>query len=512
MPTNSKRNKSPQNTAIDSATQAAGAQEVVGRFGSAAKQHFVAYSGVDNESGQVLTKGLKGIAESKVDPNYRHSNLRQQAGFAAEVKYTAQQNAESIIDGSNTRYSRTDDLGRVNDPLYDHVRLDANGVEIIGSGEQMKFVGGSPKECLDLLKSSKYRKYLDADAILTVPSDYYEKILSEADSEIAKLSRQLERAQSSGKDELAVSIKEKIDRLNKIKKNLHNSGITNQEALEARLSPRLSTAKEVTKIAHRAGVEQLKIGAAISGSISLIRNLVSVCKGEQSATEAAKNLAKDTASGAVVGYGTAFAGSVIKGAMQNASGQTLRTLSKTNAPAIIVTSTLEIGKTMSRYFRGDIDGVKCLEELGEKGTSNLGAAMFAIAGNAVCPVLGGIVGSMIGYTLTSASYGELLNALKEEKLSTEHRKFIEQQCQDAIDLIEQYRTEMKSIVSRYFEEFDDMLSKSFDLMEKAYCNNDIDMFISGTNHITSSLGGSIAFNTVDECEMFMLDNNASLIL
>lgn len=63
----------------------------------------------------------------------QNKNIKQQAGFAAEDKYTARQNAERIISRSKERYSRTDDLGRVNDPLYDHVLLDGNGIEIPGS-------------------------------------------------------------------------------------------------------------------------------------------------------------------------------------------------------------------------------------------------------------------------------------------------------------------------------------------------------------------------------------------
>lgn len=33
--------------------------EIVGRYGSAVKEHFAAYSGVDNEAGKVLKRGRK---------------------------------------------------------------------------------------------------------------------------------------------------------------------------------------------------------------------------------------------------------------------------------------------------------------------------------------------------------------------------------------------------------------------------------------------------------------------
>ena len=69
------------------------ATETVQRYGSAIKEHFVAYSGIDNESGEQLKKGLKQISESKLNPEYIKQNLKQQAGFSAENKYAARENA-----------------------------------------------------------------------------------------------------------------------------------------------------------------------------------------------------------------------------------------------------------------------------------------------------------------------------------------------------------------------------------------------------------------------------------
>lgn len=75
---------------------AGAAYETVQRYGSAAKQHYAAYSGVDNEAGTTLVKGLKQIAEEKINPDYKFQNIHQQAGFAAEVKEVARTNAECI--------------------------------------------------------------------------------------------------------------------------------------------------------------------------------------------------------------------------------------------------------------------------------------------------------------------------------------------------------------------------------------------------------------------------------
>lgn len=509
-----KKEKKKHIEGLHSATQSGAAAEVVNRYGSAVKEHIVCYTGEDNEFGKQLKRGLKKTSESKINPEYRDQNLKQQAGFAAEDKYTARQNAENIIKKQKERYRRTDDLGQVNHPLFDHVIIDENGVEIIGSGEQMKFVGKNPKDCLAKLKSPKYQKYRDNNAVFTVPADYYDGILKEIDLERESLEKQLANNIKSGQDEIAKKIKRKIAELDKIKKNLKNSGVTNADALEARLNPKLSVAKDVTKVAHRAGLEQAKTGALIGGCISLIKNLVGVCKGEVTPIEAGKQFVVDTGVGAATAYSNAFAGSVIKGSIQNAKRESLRTLSKTNVPGVVVTSTLEIGKSLLRYTKGEITGLECLEELGEKGTSNLSAAMFAVVGQTVIPIpiVGGMVGSMIGYTLSSVLYKELVSSLKEEKLSYERKVKTEKECEEAISLIERYQKEMDLMIRNYFLDYKNCFDNSFRIMDIALTHGDIDYFITSVNSITEKLGGQIDFYSFDDFNDFMKDKSSILIL
>lgn len=473
------------------------ATETVQRYGSAAKEHFTAYSGIDNEktgAAKSLSRGLKKIAKSKVNPNYEKTNLKQQSGFAAEEKYRAKQNADKIINGDTTRYTRTDDIGRVNDPLYDHILLDSEGIEIPGSGEQMKFVGSTPKTCLDKLNSPKFQKYIDADAKITVPSDYYEGILAEADKEIEKLERQLKRAESTGNKELVAEKQERINKFKKIKSNLRNSGISNKEAMFARTHPRLSTAIDVGKVAHRAGMEQAKYGAAIAGSLSLVSNTVAVIKGQKEVGEAAKEVAIATGKGSVLSYATAFSGTILKSAMQNSSSQMVRTLSKTNIASTMVTTTLETGKSIRKFIKGDINGLECLEDIGQNGVNQISAAMFATAGQALIPIpiVGAMIGSMVGYSLSSSFYKELTDALREEKSTREERIQIEAECAEAIRMIRQYRMEIDDCVDRYLAAHTHVFNSAFEQMNEAIGKDglivDIDSFISANNQIMQFLG------------------------
>lgn len=495
--------KDKEKTYINVALEGA-ATEVVQRYGSAVKEHFVAYSGVDNETGEQLKKGLKDIAKAKVNPEYKDTNLKQQAGFAAENKYTARQNAENIINKNETRVHNTDVKGSGSyNELFDHIITDENGIVI--SQEQMKFVGSDPKACLERLESKKFQKYLDADAKITVPSDYYQGILEEAQKSIDSLEEQLKHAKESGNTELEKSLKERLDKYKKIKASVKDSGVSNDEALEARLHPKISTAKDIVKVAHRAGVEQAVYGTAIGGGISMVKNIVAVVKGEKNPEEAGLSLIKDTGVAAGTSYATAFAGSVIKGGMQNSASETVQSLAKTNLAATIVTTTLETGKTLKSYFTGDISGVECLEELGEKGVGQLSATMFAAAGQILIPipVVGAMIGSMVGYALSSACYKELLGALKEAKLAHEERLRIEKECEEAIKMIVQFREEMNEAIEQYLKDMRETFSSELEKGEKEIWKDDIDAFISAANNMSVKLGKKPQFSTFKEFDAFM---------
>lgn len=489
------------------------------RYGDAAKQHYVAHSGVDNELGKKIAKGLKQISDEKVNPDYEYQNIHQQAGFAAEVKDVARKNAEKIIKGDSTRKVRTDDLGRVNDPLYDTVTVDSKGNIIEGTGAQMKFLGASESDpsgegnaarALEKLQSKKFQKYLDADVKIDVPSDQYDRIIQEADNKIEALSKQLENQKQAGNTEQAQKLQERIDKLKKIKKNLRKSTVSSDEAVFARQHPGLSTAIDVAKLSHRAGLQTAKSSALIGGSFSIVRNLVSVYKGEEEPEEAIQNVAKDTATTAAVGYGTGFAGTAIKGAMQNSGSEYVRALSKTNIAGTIVAATVSVTKTMSKYFKGEIDGVECMATLGEQGTGMISSAMFAAIGQTAIPIpiVGGLIGGMVGYAISSATYGILMESLKEAKLAKEERDQIERACEEHIKMIRQYRTEMDKIINDYLIDSMDLFRESFSGIKNALAIGDVDWFIDSANTITENFGGNVAFSSMDEFNNKMLNGSS----
>lgn len=495
------------------------AAERVSRFGNAVKQHIVAYTGKDHEAGKDLVKGLKKISESKVNPDYESQNIKQQAGFAAEVKGVARKNADAIIEGSDHRFIRTDDLGRVNDQILDIVELDVLGQEVIGQGAQMKYVGGNPEELLAKLRSAKYRKYLDADALLDIPDDYFDALSGDngiISQKIAKLQEEIDTLQEKGNSDALAKKQAQMKDLKKIQKNIRKGGLTSEEAIEARLHPKRSTVKDVGALAHRAGIAQAKTGAVIAGSVSIVRNVVACMKGEIEPKDAAAAVAKDTGTGAALSYATAFTGAVVKGSMQNASSAYIRSLSKTNLASGLVTTSMDIGKTMSRYIRGELTGVQCVEQLGEQGVGELGAAMYASiavasvsgSGTVALGVIAGIAGSTLGYAAAVTVYQELATSLKEYELAKEQRIQVEQECAEAVQMIRQYRQEMNLAVEQYLTAHLDVISSGFQAMDKSIMAGDTSGVLAGNAAIQEVLGYKVQFHTQDEFDNLMLSDTA----
>lgn len=549
---NTKNNK----TALH-ATLAAAAEDTVNRFGSGIKEHLVALKGIDREisvdklavgktvlfnwngndipvvikniagrnniqvefagnqlhtqldvkinelEGIVNKRSLAQIAQSKVNPEFAEQNLKQQAGFSAEVKEVGRQRAEEAVAGKNPKTVRTDDLpGHVNDPFFDITcEVDAKGNPIPGASAQMKFVGSSPEAAVDKMLTKQYQKYHDNDVKIMVPKDYYPGMKEALQNKITSLEDQISTMRARGYSQDAINAKVKqLENCKTLQKNLLESKVTNAEAMEARTNPTLSTAKDIAKLAHRAGVQQAAIGAAVGGGVSIVRNAVALYKGDKRSIEALKDVAVDTAGAAGVSYVTGFGGAAIKGTMQNSSSAMLRGISKTNLPAYIATSTLEIGKTMHSYFSGKIDGTECLEELGEKGYGMVTSAMFAAVGQVVIPIpiLGAMAGSMLGYALSSASYHILLDSMKEAKLARAERIRIEKECAEAVKMLQEYRKELEKFIDDYLKEAEDTFNEVFAEIKDKLAIGDADGYIRSVNKITEFCGKNpIASNRKD---------------
>lgn len=136
----------------------------------------------------------------------------------------------------------------------------------------------------------------------------------------------------------------------------------------------------------------------------------------------------------------------------------------------------------------------------------IASSMFTVIGQTVIPipVVGGLVGGMVGYALSSATYGILMNSLKEAKLAHEERVAIEKACEEHINMIREYRAQMNEIIEEYLSGAMEVFNDSFSGIKDALAIGDVDLFIESANNITSSFGGNKPFETMEEFNDKML--------
>lgn len=508
--------KNEHETAVNYGLGVAG-KEVVTRYGSAASQYIKGYTGEIGPNGK-LVKGLKQINKSKVNPNYQEQNLKQQAGYAAEVHSESKRNAENIIKGNSNRTRRTDGIGDVNHTEFDHVTVDKNGNPVLDERgnytgtSQMKMRGKTGEANVQQLAQVKeFNKYKNANH-LDIPKEQFadaKKFLTEKQNSLHK---QIEELEKHG-DSKALQVKqEELMRYESIDKRVRDSGITIDEALKKRNIPKWETTKEVNKVALRAGWEQAKYGAIIGGSVSIAKNIVAIRRGEEVNLEkVALNVTKDTASAASLSFMTGYSGTIISSVMQRSGSQLFQNLSKSNFPALIATTTLEVSKSVKRYLNEDDFGeLQLIEELGEKGTGMMAASIGASVGSVV-PVVGTVIGGMVGYMVGSAFYNSSLDILKEERLSDQKRKEVEKLSLEAITSMRKQQTELQAMISEHFQDQQKAFDTCFMAIDKSIETGSHIEFITNINKLAITFGVTLKLTNFNEFDDFMVNDNEEFV-
>ncbi len=509
-----------KNEGLKDAALGAGAEEVVNRFGSATAEYIKGYKGVTDNTGEILSKGFEQISQSKVNPDFKYQNLKQQAGFSAERHYVDKENAEKIIKGQDIRYSRSNDVGWGNDQRIDVLAIDIDGNPIMNNGQplwsaQIKFCGRyetpqeiqtSSERLAKELAGDKWEKYRGNKVL--VPSEQCEQIKKFAKDESQKLHEKAAEYRQNGNFEKADLLDQKAQNFEQVSKDVQDSGISSKEAMFLREHAKLATAKYVAETAHRAGVEQAKAGAVISGAISVSQNIISLIRGEKEIKEALKDTAIDTAKGAGTSYIIGASGTAIKGVMQTSGNTIFENLSKTNMPAMIATITVQVSKSIIRYAKGEINEIQLTEELGEKGTGMLAASWGAAIGTMIFPGVGTVIGGMVGYMTSSTIYRAAIQVLNDERMSIDRRNKIHTLTEVAIGAMEKQGRELELLIETHYINRKKVFQESFDIINSSTKSGDLTLFTQGLNKIAVEMGKALQFKNFEEFDVFMIDQEA----
>lgn len=489
------------------------ASETVSRFGSANAEFIKGYRGIDNETGQRYAKGLADIAKYKVnaDPTYAANNIKQQAGYSAEVATTSRDNAEAIIQGSKTRTSRSDDLSFYgkNHTVVDRVQI-LDGEIIADSQTQMKFVGDRDKLFRDIAREDgKFARYRNVK--LELPSEQFEGAEQYCREKADALRQQADVVQNKGKPLDAEKLRKEANNYDQLANNVKDSGLTTEDAIFYRKHPKIATTLDIARTSHGAGMEGAKFAAVIGGCISLLQNGLSAAQGEKDVGEAAKGLAVDTAKAGALGYATAFSGSAIKGVMQQSGNQAFRALAKTSAPTLVVSVCLSLSSSVKRYVTGEITEVQLLTEVGEKGAGMLSAGMMATLGQLAIPIpfVGAAIGGMIGYTLSSLFYQSALDAAKGAEMSREALKRTRAIQESARARIAEEQRAIDAFVCREIPQLQHAARQLFSSLDAVH--QGAEAVSSAVNQFATLLGKQLEFQSISEFDDFMR-SDAPLIL
>ncbi len=387
-----------------------------------------------------------------------------------------------------------------NHELVDYVMVDEKGNVIPGTLTQSKFVGRNGAECFEKFLSKDYEKYLKNGMKMEIPKDFFGDFQKEANIKIKSLESKIAKQKELGDFQKAGILERRLQKCKTIKAHTRSVSITKKEAIEARLNPNLSTAKDVANLSHQAGMNAAQTGAFIGGGVSLVTNIWECVANGKDPIKAIKHTTLATLKGGTLSYGSAFASSSLGGWMQSSANRIIQSLGKGSIPAMIVSVVATNATILGRYLSGNIDGKELLKQLGKANATLISGGAMAVAGQALIPIpgVGALIGGLVGAVLSETCCNALLKAREEAKLARQRRIEIERECHEIIRLLEAYQNHFKKVFEQYFHETTKFFNQSFDELERALYAGDADLAIGVNNKPREWLGQKALFDNSKE--------------
>lgn len=180
-------------------------------------------------------------------------------------------------------------------------------------------------------------------------------------------------------------------------------------------------------------------------------------------------------------------------------------------PAMVVTACLSTGKSIKKYAIGELNEAELAQEVGLSVTGMMSSSMFAAIGQVAIPipVLGALIGGMVGYALTNTVYQSFFSVLKDAKLSTERRQLIEMQCEAARLLSKEYELKIKELFTYRIKELEIYSNDMFDAIDSP--DIDPEEFCLRMNRFAEELGTKISIKNMAELEAAMISDEPLVI-
>ena len=267
------------------------------------------------------------------------------------------------------------------------------------------------------------------------------------------------------------------------------------------------------ELGHEAGMAGAQYAGVTGLTMSGINNVTALLNGEKSAEEAIADTVAQSGKAAVDGYVMSSSLTVLGHQMSSSSSEFIRNLAEANVPGKVVTAVMVTGDTLAKWGSGEITTQECMIELGDKGLNMATMGYFMAIGQAAIPIpiVGGAIGAMVGSTLTSGYYQELIHILKDREVEHQERMRLIAESEQAAEETRQFNEQLRQYRDRYFAECHEFFDTTISTMQFAYETGDADGVIHAANKITEKLGGKVQYETVDEFEDF-LDSDEPFVL
>ena len=270
----------------------------------------------------------------------------------------------------------------------------------------------------------------------------------------------------------------------------------------------VKTTKGAARVGCEAGIKGAQGAAQYMALMSGANNIVAVVKGEKTAEEALKDTVKDTGVAAASGFVTNGGGAIVAKALGASNNAIVQGLTKSSAPAAIITAITVTGDSVARWAKGEITTQECILSIGEKGI-NFAATGYAMTiGQTLIPVpvIGAVVGAIIGSAIMNGVQNELTNALEKSEFEHQERLRIITECEQLAKQERKYREELEAYLERYFKEYRECFDTALVTIDNAFVQKKSDDIIAGANQITEKLGGKVKYRTVKEARKFIFSD------
>lgn len=271
--------------------------------------------------------------------------------------------------------------------------------------------------------------------------------------------------------------------------------------------------RNITETGHNAGLSGAQSAGITTLTMSGILNITAVIKGEKSPEEALADTAEDTVKSAASGYVMGGGLTVLSHTLSGASSEFVRALAESNVPGKIITGVVLVGDTLKKYGEGEITTQECIIELGDKGLTFATAGYSMAVGQALIPIpiVGAAVGALVGSTLTSNYYHELVNELQTKELEHQERLRIIAECEAAARQMREYREELESYLATYFRDYQHCFDVALDEIKSSFLIGDAEGVVAGANQITRKLGGRVYYDNFDEFKSYLFDGSTDIL-